>query len=275
MTAEGLPPNVEVRSRLAPDHGGYSIEDASVMRALALAEERHFWHRTRNQFIVDRLRGLGACPPAQVLELGCGGGSVAAHLSRAGYAVTGVDGHLPRILEAAARAPEAHFVVEDLSKPNVLADLGGADVVGLFDVIEHLDDPGQALARAVELCRPGGIVAGTVPALMALWSEADRSAGHRTRFELVGLERLVRAVPGATVLEVVPFNRLLVPLVWLDRRARADGGAGGRPEHYLRVPWAPVNRFLSALLRMEHGLGSVLPRSMPGASLWFALRRSS
>jgi hypothetical protein len=50
-----------------------------------------------------------------VLELGCGGGAVAAHLATAGYRVTGIDGHLSRALEAARRAPEARFLVHDLA----------------------------------------------------------------------------------------------------------------------------------------------------------------
>jgi 2-polyprenyl-3-methyl-5-hydroxy-6-metoxy-1,4-benzoquinol methylase len=39
------------------------------------------------------------------------------------------------------------------------------DAVGLFDVIEHLDDPGSALRLALRLAKLGGFVVGTVPAL--------------------------------------------------------------------------------------------------------------
>lgn len=269
MTA--LPPNVVVRNRLDPQHDGYSIADGRAMAALSAAEDRHFWHLSRNAFIADRLGRLSIRPPARVLELGCGGGCVASHLSRLGYRVTGVDGHLPRILEAAARAPDARFVVEDLARRDGLADERGADAVGLFDVIEHLDHPEALLGRAVDLVRAGGWVVGTVPAIMALWSEADARAGHRVRYGRRRLESLLRSVGGVDRVETVPFNRLLVPLLWLQRRALARGAPD---ERLLRVPWQPVNRSMYLLLRAEHRLGLPHPR-LPGASLWFALRREA
>ncbi len=270
-----LPDNVAVRAALARDHEGYSLADEAAIRALSLAEDRHFWHRARNQLIAGRLARLGVRPPARVLELGCGGGCVSAHLWRLGYAVTGVDGHLPRVLEAAARAPGARFIVEDLSQEGVLADQAGADAVALFDVIEHLVDPGAAVRAALQLARPGGWVVGTVPALQALWSDADRLAGHRLRFERPTLAGMLRAIPGAGDVEVVPFNRLLVPLLWLQRRAAAGPAPVESAAPYLRVPWAPVNRAMHLLLRAEDRLSGLLPARLPGASLWFALRRET
>lgn len=269
-----LPCNVAVRAALARDHAGYSLTDEAAIRALSLAEDRHFWHRARNQFIAGRLGRLGLRPPARVLELGCGGGCVSANLWRLGYTVTGVDGHLPRVLEAAARAPGARFIVEDLSREGVLDDQAGADAVALFDVLEHLTDPGAALRSALRLARPGGWVVGTVPALQWLWSDADRLAGHHLRYERPALEGLLGAIPGADEVEVVPFNRLLVPLLWLQRRAAAGPEPAESAAAYLRVPWAPVNGAMHLLLRAEDRLAGLLPRLLPGASLWFALRRA-
>ena len=268
-----LPANVTVRSRLERGHGGYSIADEKMVGALSRAEDGHFWHLSRNRLIAERLARLAMSPPARILDLGCGGGCVAAHLARLGYAVTGVDGHLSRILEAAARAPGARFIVEDLSGDDVLADQAGADAVALFDVIEHLDDPGRALQGALGLARPGGVVVGTVPALMALWSDADRHAGHRLRYDLRGLEALLRSVPGASLVEAVPFNRAIVPLLWLQRRAGADAESAASAEPFLRVPWPPLNRALYLLLRLEHHLSALVPRRVPGASIWFAIRK--
>jgi SAM-dependent methyltransferase len=268
-----LPGNVEVRSALPREHDGYSLEDERAIQALSRAEDQHFWHLSRNRFIADRLARLSARAPRRIVDLGCGGGCVAAHLARLGYAVTGVDGHLPRVLEAAARAPDATFIVEDLSVDGALADQAGADVVGLFDVIEHLDDPRRALERALRLARPEGVVVGTVPALMALWSDADRLAGHRLRYDLPRLEALLRSVPGARLVEAFPFNRMIVPLLWFQRRAESGAESAASAERFLRVPWAPLNRALYLLLRLEHRLDAVLPRRVPGASIWFAIRK--
>jgi SAM-dependent methyltransferase len=267
-------PNVTVVSQLERDHRGYSLEDGAAMAALSRAEDRHFWHRTRNLFIQRRLTRLGVSPGARVLELGCGGGSVAAHLSSAGYVVTGIDGHLARVTEAARRAPDAAFIVHDLAQGLPPSVGSGYDGVGLFDVIEHLDEPREALQSALAVVRVGGALVGTVPANMSLWSEVDRAAGHRLRYDAGTLRSVLGAVPGAEVLEVVPFNRSLVPMLWLQRRCtrRDDPGALARS---LRVPGPPWNEALAILLRIEYALSGVLDRlPVGGASLWFALRRS-
>ena len=269
-----IPPNVVVRSTLGEEHDGYSLADADMIRAVSLAETRHFWHLSRNRFIADEMARLGVRSGARILELGCGGGCVAAHLSHLGYSVTGVDGHLSRILDAAARAPSARFVVEDIARDGALRDEADFDAVAMFDVLEHLDDPKEALERALEHARPGGHVVGTVPALMALWSDADRRAGHRRRYDERALRSLLHSVRGATAVETVPFNRLLVPLLWVQRRVSA-GAEAESGEHFYRVPWAPANAVLYALLRLEHRawMHVLWARRVPGASLWFAFRR--
>lgn len=266
-----LPSNVRVLSALDPNHAAYDISDAGVMEQLSRAEDAHFWHLARNAFIAQHLERLGARPPATVLELGCGGGCVSAHLASCGFRVTGVDGHLPRVLEAARRAQSATFLVADLTKG--VADLPvEQDVVGLFDVLEHLVDPGAALADALGLVRPGGLLVGTVPALMALWSQVDVSAGHQTRFDKQSLGALLRAVDGAELVEMIWFNRLLAPMMWARRRAMAS--KQGDLSADLALPSPVVNGTLLRALRVEYAFERALERTpVPGASLWFALRK--
>jgi SAM-dependent methyltransferase len=271
-----VPENVLVRTSLDPRHEGYDLADAEMFQAISEAETRHFWQLSRNRLIADELARLSVSPGARILELGCGGGCVSAHLARLGYAVTGVDGHLSRVLEAAKRAPSARFIVEDLARDGALHEEADFDAVGLFDVIEHLADARAALELAVLHARPGGWVVGTVPALMALWSDADRRAGHVRRYEESSLGALLRSVRGAADIEVLPFNRALVPLLWLQRRL-SPGAEAASGQHYYRVPWAPMNRALYALLRFEHrsvGHAGWL-KKVPGASLWFSFRKGA
>ncbi|RYE93031.1 MAG: hypothetical protein EOO75_05305 [Myxococcales bacterium] len=94
--------------------------------------------------------------------------------------------------------------------------------------------------------------------------------GHERR-ELAGQLATVR---GATVVEVAPFNRLLVPLMWAQRRMIRPGDAVATTEQNLRTPPLLVNRSLQAALRGEQALAALLdPTPLPGASLWFAVRR--
>ncbi len=266
---------MRVLSSLRADHAGFDMSDDRFAPLIARAEDEHFWYAARNRFIAARLARLGARPGATVIDLGCGGGAVAAYLSRQGYRVTGVDGHEGLVRQAARRAPAASFVVHDLGQGTSALDLHDQDVAALFDVIEHLERPVDALVQALDCVRPGGLVVGTVPALMLLWSHVDVQAGHHLRYERAGLRDVLRSVPGATVLEAVPFNRLLVPLLWAQRRLVTNkGDAVATSEQNLRPPPAPVNLALDMALRGEQALSPWLdPTPLPGASLWFALRK--
>lgn len=196
MRAE-VPANVIFSTAVAQDHVDYPAAP-EVMEALARAEDAHFWHASRNAFIVQRLRRLGLSAGARVLDVGCGGGCVSAALQRAGFAVTGVDGHLDRVLLAARRAPEARFWVHDLSRGFPPLEDAHFEAILFFDVLEHLEDPVGALATAVERVRPGGWVAGTVPALPSLWSEVDVLAGHKKRYRREDLAATLDQVGGCS-----------------------------------------------------------------------------
>jgi SAM-dependent methyltransferase len=261
-------------SALADDDPAFDISDEQSTRALLRAEEHHFWHRSRNRIILSRLGRLGVAPGARFLELGCGAGCVASDLCSAGYAVTGVDGHRNLLRIARRRSAAIHLWLHDLRRGTAELPAHDFDAAGLFDVIEHLDDPQAALREALACVRPGGLVVGTVPALMALWSSVDEHAGHKVRYSVSSLRALLERLSHATVIEVAPFNRVLVPLLWAQRRWIGRRGDDASTARNLDVPFAPVNRALYALVMLEHRLAPVLDGSpIGGASIWFALRR--
>lgn len=269
-----MPANLRVLSELPTDYAGFNIADPAGLQRLSEAEERHFWFRTRNDIISKRLIALGCMPPARVLELGCGGGAVCGHLANLGFEVTGVDGHQARVLEAAHRVPRAFFFVHDLANGTGPFREGAFDAVGLFDVIEHLPQPGEALIAALGCARSGGLVVGTVPALMSLWSEADARAGHRLRYEERVLGELLNSVPGASLVEIRSFHRALVPILFVQRRLFRKRKSAISAGIHLQVPPALINRAFGAVMRLEQSLGWALDRlRLPGASLWFALRK--
>ena len=270
------------------------------MAALHRAEQRHFWHRSRNEIIARGLTRLGVAPGSMVLELGCGSGCVSTYLASIGYRVVGVDGHRVLLSHAAAIAVGAEFWLHDLTRGVGELPKEQFDVVGMFDVLEHLDDPVGALDGAMAMSKPGGIVVGTVPSMMCLWSRVDDQAGHRTRYDVEGLRRVLETVRGADVVEVLPFHRVLVPFLFARRlvMGRCDGdelGSSGASkssgsskssksserehsvsrvsERNFRVPMVPINEAMLWLLRLDRVV-SAWPRvrSLGGPSIWFALR---
>jgi 2-polyprenyl-6-hydroxyphenyl methylase/3-demethylubiquinone-9 3-methyltransferase len=95
-----------------------------------------------------------AHPGAVLVDLACGGGLMAPHVRRLGYRHVGVDLGL-----AGLRTAREHGVTvlrgSVLAVP--LAD-GCADVVAAGEILEHVADPGQVLAEAARLLRPGGVL---------------------------------------------------------------------------------------------------------------------
>lgn len=120
-----------------PDHG---LSDPDVRRA---------WS--------ELLRSALPAPPARILDLGSGTGTLAVLMAQFGHEVTGVD-LAPRMVERAARkarerAVQVRFVVGDAGQPPVD---GPFDVVLARHVVWALPDPLAALQRWTALLGPLG-----------------------------------------------------------------------------------------------------------------------
>lgn len=96
--------------------------------------------------------------PADVLDAGCGTGSLALLAAAAGHRVTGVDCAAAMVGQARAKLAAvglpAAFLVGDAARP--LTGEGRFDVVMVRHLMWTLPDPHAALRRWVDLLRPGG-----------------------------------------------------------------------------------------------------------------------
>ena len=197
--------------------------DPSFFENLAAAEDRHFWFRARNRVIGTLAAQLtaGLPPGFRVLEVGCGTGAVLRALERAcpRGTVVGMDFFGEGLRHAHRRG--SRLVQADLHAPPFAV---GFDLVGLFDVVEHLPDDVGVLSDLARLLAPGGALLVTVPAGRELWSWYDEAVRHRRRYEPAELAaRLGEA--GYAVEYLSPYMSPIFPLVWLRRKlARA-----GRP----------------------------------------------
>lgn len=96
--------------------------------------------------------------PARVADLGCGSGSLSVLLAEVGYDVSGLDLSDEMLTVARAKAEGAGvdvaFAQGDAASPDL--EPGAFDAVLCRHVLWALPDPSAALARWVDLLRPGG-----------------------------------------------------------------------------------------------------------------------
>lgn len=92
---------------------------------------------------------------------------------------------------------------------------GSVPAVGLFDVLEHIDDDRAFVERLHQVVRPRGMLYLTVPAFEWLWSDSDVDAMHYRRYTRRSLKRVLSG--RFEVLYAICLFQRLVPLFFLAR----------------------------------------------------------
>lgn len=196
--------------------------DPVHFEALFAAGERHFWFRHRNALLARIVRNEARrlARPCRLLEVGCGAGNVLVGLERLvpDVELLGLDLHHEG-LACARRHVRCALLQGDVERAPFKAAVR-FELVGAFDVIEHLDDDLGALEGLSRLVSPDGRVLLTVPAGPELWSVVDEQAGHRRRYESGTLGCLLHQAG----FEVLYLTRFMAPLYPLVRLARAFAG---------------------------------------------------
>jgi SAM-dependent methyltransferase len=122
---------------------------------------------------IENPRGSGK---VRMVDIGCGTGEMLQRLiSRMipEYEIEafGLD-FAPSAIEKAERLlPEARFLVDDIYHNRLASDY--FDLVVSLETMEHLEQPNKAIAEAVRVCKPDGVLVITVPN-----GEKDSWDGH-------------------------------------------------------------------------------------------------
>jgi SAM-dependent methyltransferase len=202
--------------------------DASYFERIAEKEPRSFWFRSRSRLLVSAIRRR--FPDAQsLLEVGCGTGFVLAGLHQAfpRLRLVGTELFAEGLEIARRRLPREVELVE--LDARAMPYEREFDLVGAFDVLEHIDDDGAVLAGMRRAVRGGGGLLVTVPQHPALWSAADTFAHHVRRYRRRELVGKIRAA-GFEPVEVTSFVTALLPAM-----------VGSRIVHRLaRRPYDPI-----------------------------------
>jgi SAM-dependent methyltransferase len=182
---------------------------------LASKEDLSWWFRSRNKIILWAMRKFSSNPKS-LLEIGCGTGYVLDAINKAFPSSTlhGDECYEEGLRFAKQRVPHASFRCLDALK---MVDKDCYDVIGAFDVIEHIKDDKIVLQNCFLALKSKGHLFLTVPQHMWLWSHVDEDACHIRRYSKSEIIEKVQG-SGFKVLVSTSFNSFLIPLMFLSRK---------------------------------------------------------
>jgi SAM-dependent methyltransferase len=216
-------------------------------------EETSFWCRSRNRLIGSLVtRYAGSERPMRMLEIGCGIGGVLTELvTHPNLALTGSEMYLHGLRYARTRLPQIDFIQLDAT---TMAFSEAFDVIGAFDVLEHIDADETAMARVYDALAPGGLFLVTVPQYPSMWSRLDELVRHKRRYtrrELTG--KLAGA--GFELAYAGSFVFALFPLMRLSRllpRRKKGGKAEEADQFQAEVQFPQVlNAIFDRVMRVD------------------------
>jgi SAM-dependent methyltransferase len=229
--------------------------DPSFFDQLAAVEDRHFWFKARNRLIFELTKKLSRDlkPNSLVLEVGCGTGNVLRFLCKACPAcrVVGLELWFEGLRHSQKRS-NALLVQGDIRNFPFGKQF---DLIGMFDVLEHLPEDHETLLALRQALVRGGKLLITVPAHQLLWSHFDEASHHCRRYSLAGIRKTLTEA-GFEVQFLSQFMASLFPLVWVFRkvaglrvRKHTDSGKRLAAKEFHLIP--VVNEALAWELDLE------------------------
>lgn len=253
--------------------GSDSGYDRSFFEALVRVEETSFWFVNRARLIARLLRRH--FPHARtMLEIGCGTGSVLLALQRAApeLRLTGSELHPEGLAFARRRLGDGVALMQ--MDARAIPAREQFDVIGAFDVIEHIPED-EAVLRAMHAAlKPGGGAIVAVPQHPWLWSAFDDAAHHQRRYRRGELEAKLRGA-GFEILASTSFNAVLLPLMAASRLTMRLRGGRSKPAAALSELAMPrwLDGALHLALRLEVALTGAGLRWPAGGSRFVVARR--
>jgi len=234
--------------------------------------EQTYWWFIGKQFLVKTfLKKLrrGRTKDTRILDIGCGTGIILKLLTPFGtpygaeYSSAAIQFSKDRGLSLIA--------CSDANGPMPFKS-NTFSVITCLDVLEHLDNDTSLLKEMLRMCKAGGHVIITVPALHILWSAHDVALDHKRRYT----KRQILAEMShldAQVIKFTYYNAALLLPIFAVRRIRAALGhqKDVRSDFFMRMPgW--LNTLLTRLFVFE--IGCLKHLDLPlGVSLLLILQK--
>jgi hypothetical protein len=233
----------EIASKLRRDPEGFWV--SPTVSAVSYEEEHNdicfaveedsFWFTHRNRCILNAVRLFP--PPGAVFDVGGGNGYVAKALQDGGVEVVLVEPGLRGVRNAQRRGVSC-VVRSTLRDAGFRA--GVMPAIGLFDVVEHIEDDCHFLSGVYDHLIHGGRVYLTVPSFRLLWSHEDIAAGHWRRYTLPQVCAVLRRAGFEIDYATYFFGFLMLPIYFfrvlpysLGFTPKKDAAERTRKDHHM------------------------------------------
>lgn len=225
--------------------------DANYYREMADLQTDHWWYEGRRQILASTIKNLNLPQEAEILEAGCGPGANLKMLQNFGH----VDAFEPEDFAAKYAAQISGLDVKTGMLPEPFPFEGPFDLIGAFDVIEHIDDDIAALKALHSKLQENGHAVFTVPAHQWLWSKHDDINHHKRRYSRKQFKTVLEQA-GFQIEKISYYNMWLFPLAvgvrylkkWLDKEDESD----------VKMPSPIVNNILRMLFSSEKYLLKIM-----------------
>lgn len=147
-----------------------------------------------------------------IWEVGSGHGNVAMPLNNENICVIGIEPLLKGAIVTAKNGIRTYLgTLETLNLPP-----NSISAIGIFDVLEHLEQPDKLLFEIHRILKPQGKLILSVPAHSWLFSDFDVALGHYLRYSR---KRLIKQLEqtGFSVISTRSLFSILVPLAFFSR----------------------------------------------------------
>jgi SAM-dependent methyltransferase len=236
---DGIWKALEIENISYPSYGNnscYEIEDQS------------FWFKNRNKIIYEIIKIYSITGP--IFDVGGGNGFVSSYLSKRGFQTVLIEPGINGCMNGRARGLKniinsnfdtIHFCPNSI--PNI----------GIFDVLEHIEDQHQFLKILHTNMIPDGRLFITVPSFKTLWSDEDNQAGHYRRYRIKELVKLLNSNRFDVLYKSYFFSLLVIPIFLLRTIPSIFGlykiGSKQFKEQHLSNPCA--SKLLDQLMKFE------------------------
>lgn len=189
----------------------------------------------------------------RILEIGPGGGAMIQQLVQYHQfdRYVGVElspTHTKALKQTFGKPPKIDFVQADILSQQAQFEGNDFDSIVSISCLEHIQDDVKAVKRMSELIQPGGKIILYLPALPALYNQADHLTGHYRRYN----KAMVRKLVGHCALRTVALRYCNLPGIfpWYihGRKAQVEAFA----QAVVPSPW--LTRLITPYLELERHL---------------------